>query len=623
MIQTLRWLGFFSVVLLAGCGGSAGGEGSEAQFYEPGINLSMSVSSTGETDTSIPANDDAKVMIVLLDDGNLPLDNEIISLSATSGSISQSSVLTSNTGQASVTIYSPDSLESGTAPGTLTATAGDYTATLNYQFVATISGEGSNTSSAGSIQFINAEPTFMSLKGTGGQGYGETSQVTFKVVDILGSPIEGAEVNFTLSTTVGGLTLSPASGSSNASGLVTTTVQAGTISTPVRVGASVTLSDGELIYVQSDLLTVTTGIPDQNSIDLTLDKYAPEGWDYSGQIVNVTARLGDRFNNPVPDGTVINFTTEGGLIGDDDRSTASCLTADSECTVRWKSQNPRPSDHRSTILAYAIGHETFYDFNANGVFDDGDVFDDLGEAFRDDDETLTFNPDSGNGFSIDEKLIDYDENAAYSGPDGVYNGVPCEHSTDCPTDANNIAGRSNFLTNVRAQKVLIMADSAPNVEMYELLSGGSCLDGNGKLVIDGVRCQAVTSFSAGLDVKTIWVLIEDGSDEFVQKSTALCLTASGERISDMTDPNHEDCTVAVRQSAPTGASISVSSEVGTLSTIPYATVRNATNHLEFTFSVTADDENADPETGVLEVKVSTPVGGVDVYSSVSMTDPAL
>lgn len=151
MIQTLRWLGFFSVVLLAGCGGSAGGEGSEAQFYEPGINLSMSVSSTGETDTSIPANDDAKVMIVLLDDGNLPLDNEIISLSATSGSISQSSVLTSNTGQASVTIYSPDSLESGTAPGTLTATAGDYTATLNYQFVATISGEGSNTSSAGSI----------------------------------------------------------------------------------------------------------------------------------------------------------------------------------------------------------------------------------------------------------------------------------------------------------------------------------------------------------------------------------------------------------------------------------------------------------------------------------------
>lgn len=30
MIQALRWLGFFSFFLLAGCGGSAGGEGAEA-----------------------------------------------------------------------------------------------------------------------------------------------------------------------------------------------------------------------------------------------------------------------------------------------------------------------------------------------------------------------------------------------------------------------------------------------------------------------------------------------------------------------------------------------------------------------------------------------------------------
>lgn len=544
-----------------------------------------------------------------MDDGNLPLDNEIISLSATSGSISQSSVLTSNTGQASVTIYSPDDLVSGTAPGTLTATSGDYTATLNYQFVATISGEGANTSSAGSIQFINAEPTFMSLKGTGGQGYGETSQVTFKVVDILGSPIEGAEVNFALSTTVGGLALSPSSGSSNASGLVTTTVQAGTVSTPVRVGASVTLSDGKLIYVQSDLLTVTTGIPDQNSISLSMDKFAPEGLNFDGELVTVTVRLGDRFNNPVPDGTVINFTTEGGLIE------STCQTVGSTCSVVWTSQDPRPLDHRSTVLAYAIGHETFYDFNANGIFDDGDKFDDLGEVFRDDDESLTFNPESENGFSIDEKLIDYDENAAYSGPDAVYNGVPCEHLADCPIEANNIAGRSNFLTNVGEQAVIIMADSAPNVYMYELLSGSSCLDGNGKLVLDGVQCRAVTSFAAGLDMKNIWVLIED--------TAALCLSGSGERITGVINPNDAACSVAVRQSAPTGSNIAVSSEVGTLSTIPYSAVPNGTNHLEFVFSISSNDENEESESGVLEVKVSTPVGGVDVYSSVSLTDPAL
>ncbi|MDX1347256.1 MAG: Ig-like domain-containing protein [Thiomicrorhabdus chilensis] len=611
MVKFLKWFGLLvSILTLAGCGGSAGGDG-EAQFYEPGINLSMSISSTGETTTTIPANDDAKVDIIFLSEGGLPLDNEIITLSATSGTLSQTSVLTNNVGRATVTIYSPD-IESGTAPGILTANSTAFdgeAATLNYQFSATISDDGANTSSAGSIQFISADPEFMSLKGTGGVGYGETSQVVFKVVDIFGSPIEGATVNFTLSTTVGGLSLSPSSATSNASGLVSTTVQAGTISTPVRVGASVTLSDGQLIYVQSDLLTVTTGIPDQNSISLSMDKFAPEGWDFDGETVTVTVRLGDRFNNPVPDGTVINFTTEGGLIE------SSCQTSDSACSVVWTSQAPRPADHRSTVMAYAIGHETYYDHNANGVFDDGDVFDDMGETFRDDDESGTYNPSSGNGFSIDEKLIDYDENAVYTGPDGDYNGVPCEHTTDCPIDANNVAGRSNFLTNVRDSGLIIMADSAPNVRIYELLSGTSCLNASGKLVIDNVQCGNVSqNFAAGVDQKTIWVLIED--------TAALCKTSAvGDRVAGVVNPDAAACTYAVRQSAPTGASISVTTDVGELSTIPYSAVPNTTGHLEFVFTVTSDDENADPQTGALEVKVSTPVGGVDVAASVGLTDP--
>jgi hypothetical protein len=376
------------------------------------------------------------------------------------------------------------------------------------------------------------------------------------------------------------------------------------------VGASVTLSDGQLIYVQSDLLTVTTGIPDQNSISLSMDKFAPEGLEHDGETVTVTVRLGDRFNNPVPDGTVVNFTSEGGQIQ------SSCQTVDSGCSVVWTSQAPRPADHRATVMAYTIGHETFYDFNANGVFDDGDVFDDMGEAFRDDDETGTYNPASGNGFSIDEKLIDYDENGQYTAADGVYNGVPCLHTTDCPVDANNIAGRSNFLTNVRDNGLIIMASSSPNVHLYQLNAGNSsCLDANGKLSLGvAAQCQPVTNFAAGTDVKLIWVMVED--------TAALCLTAGGERVVNVTDPDDAACTVAVRQSAPTGASISVTSDVGVLSTIPYSAVPNRTGHLEFVFALTSDDANADPESGVLEVKVSTSVGGVDVFNAVNISDPA-
>ncbi|WP_373020852.1 Ig-like domain-containing protein [Thiomicrorhabdus sp.] len=602
------------MLAVAGCGGSAGGDG-ETQFYVPGINLSMSVSSTGVSSTTVPANDDAKVDIVFLDDGGLPMANEIITLSATSGTLSQTSVLTNNVGRATVTIYSPDDLVAGTAPGVLTANSTAWTgdaATLNYQFSATISDDGANTSSVGSIQFLSATPEFMSLQGTGGVGYGETSLVTFKVVDNYGSPIEGATVNFTLSTTVGGLSLSPSSATTNTSGLVSTTVQAGTISTPVRVAASVTLSDGQLIFVQSDLLTVTTGIPDQNSISLSTDKFAPPAWGVDGETVTFTVRLGDRFNNPVPDGTVVNFTTEGGLIE------SNCQTTNSVCSVVWTSQAPRPADHRATIMAYAIGHETFYDLNANGVFDDGDSFDDIGETFRDDDESGTYNPASGNGFSLDEKLIDYDENGLYTGPDGVYNGVPCDHSTDCPTTANNLAGRSNFLTNVRDSGVLIMADSAPNVYVYELNgTNTSCLDVNGKLSVGGGgQCKNVTDFAAGLDVKNIWVMVED--------TAALCLTsANGSRVVGVVDPNDAACAYAVRQSAPTGSTISVTSDVGTLSTIPYSAVPNQTKYLEFKFTITSDAQNAASASGVLEVKVTTSssVGTVDQTATAAITDP--
>lgn len=460
-----------------------------------------------------------------------------------------------------------------------------------------------------SIQFISASPDFMSLKGTGGVGYGETSQLVFKVVDIFGNPVEGETVNFNLTTTVGGLATNPSSAVSNASGLVITTVQAGTISTPVRVIASVDLDGGETVFAPSDLLTVTTGIPDSNSISLSFDKFAPEGLNYDGETVTVTARLGDRFNNPVPDGTVVNFTTEGGLIE------GSCQTSDSACSVTWTSQNPRPDDNRSTVLAYAVGHETYYDDNGSGVFDDGDSYDDLPEAFRDDDENGAFNPDATNGFindfSQDEKYIDYDESGDYSASDLVFNGVPCNHSTDCPTEANNIAGRSNLLTNVRDSGTIIMASSFPNILIRET-TGGSCLDANGKLKTDGSCSAGNITFGTGLETRVLWILIEDNA--------ALCTTsATGERV-DSVNPYDAACTFAVRQSAPTGSTVSVTSEAGNLSASPVNSILNTTGATEFFVTLTSDDENEEVNSGVFEVKVTTPKGNVS-SAVIGVLDP--
>ena len=103
----------------------------------------------------------------------------------------------------------------------------------------------------------------------------------------------------------------------------------------------------------------------------------------------LTARLADHFRNPVPDGTVVNFTTEGGSI------VASCQTTPGACSSTMTSQAPRlATDNRVTVLAYAVGEESFIDLNGNGVADlvPNEMLDingkstDMPEAFRDDNE---------------------------------------------------------------------------------------------------------------------------------------------------------------------------------------------------------------------------------------------
>jgi hypothetical protein len=57
-----------------------------------------------------------------------------------------------------------------------------------------------------------------------------------------------------------------------------------------------------------------------------------------------------------------------------------------------RASNPRPSDGRVTVLAYALGEEDFVDNNANNVFDAGDTFTDkIPAAYRDDSESGAWN----------------------------------------------------------------------------------------------------------------------------------------------------------------------------------------------------------------------------------------
>lgn len=276
----------------------------------------------------------------------------------------------------------------------------------------------------GSIQFISATPSSISLRGMGGTGRQESSQVIFKVVDTGGNPIGGKTVSFSLSTAVGGITLTTTTAISDpTTGQVVVGVSSGTVSTPVRVLASTCTNStspctGTTLSTQSDVLTITTGIPDQQNFSLSTTSYNIEGWNHDGTTTVITARLADHFNNPVPDGTAVNFTAEGGSIA------SSCTTTAGACNTTLTSQALRPTNGRVTVLAYAVGEEGFTDLNGNGLADTGEMIDangastDMGEAYVDYNESDVRD-------AATEPFIDFNGNVAYTVSDAQYNGVLC------------------------------------------------------------------------------------------------------------------------------------------------------------------------------------------------------
>ncbi len=295
----------------------------------------------------------------------------------------------------------------------------------------------------GSIQFISATPTSITLKGTGGAGRQESSQVIFKVVDTGGNPIGGKTVDFSLSTSLGGITFANGLITSSAisdatTGQAVVTVNSGTISTPVRVLASTPGAvAGVTLTTQSDQLTITTGIPDQDSFSVSATKLNIEGLNFDGETTVLTARLSDHFSNPAPDGTAVNFIAEGGQM------VSSCSTVNGACDATMTSAAFRPLNGRVTVLAFAVGEESFTDLDADGLadhtpltlatdemIDANNASTDMAEAFVDYNEN-GIRDAIGAGPAL-EPFIDFNSNGTFDPADGKYNGVLCNETAPAP-----------------------------------------------------------------------------------------------------------------------------------------------------------------------------------------------
>ncbi|MBI9093027.1 MAG: Ig-like domain-containing protein [Desulfobacterium sp.] len=305
------------------------------------------------------------------------------------------------------------------------------------------------TNVAGTIEFVSATPTLIGLSGaTSASSLPSQSTVEFIVKDNQTNPVYNQTVNFSLSTAMGGLTLDPTSAETDSEGKVKVVVKSGILPTSVRVKAEVEYTT--LSTLSSELI-LSTGFPDQNSFSISADILNPEAMAYDGEKVNITVRAADINNNPVPDGTAIYFTTEGGNI----QSTG--YTQNGACSVEWTSQDPRPDtpssplthNGRVTILAHAVGEESFQDLNGNGLYDSGSelLLTDLAEAFLD--------RDYNGARDLDENFVDFNNDTLYTPADGMYNGtLYAPGSVNCATD----------LIHVRDSIQIVMAESFANIE---------------------------------------------------------------------------------------------------------------------------------------------------------------
>ncbi len=441
--------------------------GSGTPFVSGELTLGLSQISAGGT---------TQVTVNLVDSSTLTVFTQPVSVvfsspCYTSGKAQISTPISTINGQAATTYRDINCGQSDVITATASVGGQTLTATATLKVLAP---------TVGSIQYVSATPSNIGLKGSGNV---ETSQVLFKVFDTNGNPLNSQTVDLALNTAIGGLSLTQSSVQTDSLGQAIATVNAGTVSTAVRVTATV---HGTALATQSSQLYVSTGLPEQRRFSIAVSQHNLECFNYDGVNATVTASLADHFGNLVPDGTAVLFRTEYGGMN------AACSTTNGTCTVTWRSQGVR-GDGRSTILATAVGEESFDDVNpSNGLFDSTETFvaaNDLPEAWLDSNE---------NGVrDATEEYLDFNSNGTYDSPDGKYNGAACDpvSNTQCSSTQRSL--------HVRAENLIVCSTSQATItaipSSVDLRTVGSVdveftvIDLNGNPMASGTQISCSTT----------------------------------------------------------------------------------------------------------------------------------
>ncbi|MGB8696179.1 hypothetical protein [Acinetobacter sp.] len=209
---------------------------------------------------------------------------------------------------------------------------------------------------------------------------------------------------------------------------------------PVEIRATL-VSDINVSAISKEV-SVSIGRLTQDGLSLSVSKNSLQNV-IDGDAATITARMVDRTRNPVPDGTVISFVSEGGKVE------PNCSTVQGVCSVMLTTQEPRPLDNRVTVLAYVEGDKTFTDLDGDNLYTKGvdTLLSNIGSFFRDDNENNQYNKDYGIGEFLYNRAV-------------LGNKATCAPST---IRQPNIADTcdDNLDTVVRQQLLFAFAENTP------------------------------------------------------------------------------------------------------------------------------------------------------------------
>lgn len=288
----------------------------------------------------------------------------------------------------------------------------------------------------------------------------------------------------------------------------------------------------------------SVGRPDLDSFSLSVEE-GVNMWalNYDGATKKINVRVADNLNNNSAakafDGLVIKFTTEYGRIEE------SCTIQSGSCSVTFNSQSPRPADGRVTILAYTEGTESFKDVNTNGLFDEGDLFNDkingnpvyyrrdLSEPFRNDNKH-TYKPcssfakyygsctssnsvrDVGDAQTEGEVFFDVAgfTEGKFDGPDGKFSGTKCAHPTLC-SDVQSVL--------IWDDLELVLSDDTVSIVPYDL--GSTCPTSANAIITSGTKITGSIPSN-----RCVRLDITDGNGNVLSAGTKVTIEVAGNKV---------------------------------------------------------------------------------------------